>query len=84
MSNDTDHSKYFIVDNQVVIFGGMNIADEYHTKWHDYMASIRSKRWTEVPLRRKYSGTAWPNPAPLSVMTVNDRNTTEISYRPKN
>ncbi|PQP33943.1 hypothetical protein C6A37_10330, partial [Desulfobacteraceae bacterium SEEP-SAG9] len=41
---DTDHSKYFIVDHKEVIFGGMNIADEYHTQWHDYMALIRS-RW---------------------------------------
>ena len=48
--SDTDHSKYFIVDNRVVIFVGLNIADEYHTS---------------------------PNPSPV-VMTVNDRNTTEI------
>ncbi|MBW1608765.1 MAG: hypothetical protein JRJ74_11790, partial [Deltaproteobacteria bacterium] len=37
---DTDHSKYFIVDHKEVIFGGMNIADEYHMQWHDYMAMI--------------------------------------------
>jgi cardiolipin synthase len=77
MSNDTDHSKYFIVDNQVVIFGGMNIADEYHSKWHDYMASIRSKRWTRAFEEKVFNGSAWPNPAPF-VMTVNDRNVTEI------
>jgi cardiolipin synthase len=29
---DTDHSKYFIVDHKEVIFGGMNIADEYQKK----------------------------------------------------
>ena len=77
MSNDTDHSKYFIVDSRVVIFGGMNIADEYHTQWHDYMVSIRSKRWTKTFEEKVFKGTAWPNPAPF-VMTVNDRNTTEI------
>ena len=43
---DTDHSKYFIVDHKEVIFGGMNIADEYHKQWHDYMAMIRSAQWT--------------------------------------
>jgi cardiolipin synthase len=77
MSNDTDHSKYFIVDNRVVIFGGMNIADEYHTKWHDYMAVIRSKRWTRAFQEKAFKGSAWPNPAPF-VITVNDRNVTEI------
>jgi cardiolipin synthase len=77
MSKDTDHSKYFIVDNRVVIFGGMNIADEYHTKWHDYMALIRSKRWTEAFEEKVIKSSAWPYPAPF-VMTVNDRNVTEI------
>lgn len=77
VSSDTDHSKYFIVDNQVVIFGGMNIADEYHTNWHDYMVSIRSKRWTEAFEEKVFKGSAWPNPSPF-VMTVNDKNATEI------
>jgi len=77
MSNDTDHSKYFIVDSRVVIFGGMNIADEYHTKWHDYMAVIRSKKWTRAFENKAFKGSAWPNPAPF-VITVNDRNVTEI------
>ena len=77
VSSDTDHSKYFIVDNQVAIFGGMNIADEYHTNWHDYMVSIRSKRWTEAFEEKVLKGSAWPNPSPF-VMTVNDRNAAEI------
>jgi cardiolipin synthase len=77
ISNDTDHSKYFIVDNRVVIFGGMNIADEYHTNWHDYMALIRSKRWTKAFEEKVFKSSAWPNPAPF-VMTVNDRNVTQI------
>jgi cardiolipin synthase len=77
MSNDTDHSKYFIVDNRVVILGGMNIADEYHTKWHDYMALIRSKRWTKAFEGKVFKSSAWPSPAPF-VMTVNDRKVTEI------
>jgi cardiolipin synthase len=77
MSNDTDHSKYFIMDSRVVIFGGMNIADEYHTKWHDYMAVIRSKKWTRAFEEKVFKSSAWPNPAPF-VMTVNDRTVTEI------
>lgn len=77
VSNDTDHSKYFIVDNQVVVFGGMNIADEYHTQWHDYMVSLRSKRWTRAFEEKVFKGTAWPTPSPF-VMTINDKHTTEI------
>ncbi len=74
---DTDHSKYFIVDHKEVIFGGMNIADEYHTQWHDYMAKIQSERWTEAFEGRMFKSSPWPNPAPL-VITLNDRTTTEI------
>lgn len=74
---DTDHSKYFIVDHQVAIFGGMNIADEYHKKWHDYMAAIRSRRWTEAFEQKVIRGVAWPTPSPF-IVTVNDRNATEI------
>ena len=74
---DTDHSKYFIVDHKEVIFGGMNIADEYHTQWHDYMAMIQSERWTKAFEGKVLKGSPWPDPAPF-VITLNDRNTTEI------
>ena len=74
---DTDHSKYFIIDKRVVIFGGMNIGDEYHTKWHDYMAAIRSERWAEAFEKKVLEGSPWPNPAPF-VVTVNDKDITEI------
>jgi cardiolipin synthase len=74
---DTDHSKYFIVDHKEVIFGGMNIADEYHTQWHDYMAMIRSARWTTAFEGKVLRSSPWPDPAPF-VIALNDRNTTEI------
>jgi cardiolipin synthase len=74
---DTDHSKYVIVDHKEVIFGGMNIADEYHTQWHDYMAMIRSERWTAAFEDRVLKSSPWPESAPF-VITLNDRNTTEI------
>jgi cardiolipin synthase len=74
---DTDHSKYVIVDHKEVIFGGMNIADEYHTQWHDYMAMIRSERWTAAFEDRVLKNSPWPDPAPF-VIALNDRNTTEI------
>jgi len=74
---DTDHSKYFIVDHKEVIFGGMNIADEYHKQWHDYMAIIRSARWTTAFEGKVLKSLPWPDQAPF-VITLNDRNTTEI------
>ncbi len=74
---DTDHSKYFIVDNQTAVFGGMNIADEYHTRWHDYMAAINSERWATAFRQKATEGGPWPAEAPF-VVAVNDRNGTEI------
>ncbi|MFH2218675.1 MAG: phosphatidylserine/phosphatidylglycerophosphate/cardiolipin synthase family protein [Pseudomonadota bacterium] len=74
---ETDHSKYFIVDQKEVIFGGMNIADEYHTQWHDYMVLIRSARWTAAFENKVLKGLPWPEPAPF-LIALNDRNATEI------
>ena len=74
---DTDHSKYVIVDHKEVIFGGMNIADEYHTQWHDYMVRIRNERWTKAFEDRVFKSSPWPNPAPF-VITINDNKITEI------
>jgi cardiolipin synthase len=74
---DTDHSKYFIVDERLVIVGGMNIADEYHTQWHDYMVLIRSSRWAKAFKNKVLDSIPWPAPAPF-VITVNDRKATEI------
>ena len=74
---DTDHSKYFIVGNRLAIFGGMNIADEYHYRWHDYMVLIESRRWAKAFANKVIEGSPWPAPSPF-VVTVNDRKATEI------
>jgi cardiolipin synthase len=74
---DTDHSKYFIVDERLVIFGGMNIADEYRDQWHDYMALLDSRRWAKAFENKVLKGTPWPTPSPF-IITVNDRKSTEI------
>jgi cardiolipin synthase len=74
---DTDHSKYFIFDEGIAIFGGMNIADEYHTEWHDYMALIGVKRWAAAFSDRVVRGTKWPVRSP-AVVAVNDQAATEI------
>jgi cardiolipin synthase len=74
---DTDHSKYFIVDDKVTAFGGMNVADEYHLDWHDYMVIIRDSKWTEAFKQKVLNSQQWPQPSPF-VITVNDRKASEI------
>ena len=74
---DTDHSKYFIVDERLVIFGGMNISEEYYSQWHDYMVLIRSRQWTGSFTDLVMKNLPWPNPSPF-VVAVNDRRATEI------
>ena len=74
---DNDHSKYVIVDSMVVAFGGMNVADEYHLDWHDYMVLIRDNGWTEAFEGRVLNEESWPESIPF-VVAVNDRMATEI------
>jgi cardiolipin synthase A/B len=74
---DTDHSKYFIFDERSVIFGGMNIADEYHLQWHDFMVLLRGKVWTEAFIKKVLKHLPWPVSSPL-VLTVNNSKQTEI------
>jgi cardiolipin synthase len=72
-----DHSKYFIVDHETLIFGGMNIADEYHFDWHDYMVLVRGKERVAAFESRVLEGKPWPKNLP-AVVTVNDKHATEI------
>lgn len=74
---DNDHSKYVIVDSRVVAFGGMNVADEYHLDWHDYMVLIRDRQWTGGFGGRVLNEESWPESIPF-VVAVNDRRATEI------
>ncbi|MEE4264596.1 MAG: phosphatidylserine/phosphatidylglycerophosphate/cardiolipin synthase family protein [Desulfobacteraceae bacterium] len=77
LSADTDHSKYYIFDERSVIFGGMNIADEYHRQWHDYMVLLRGKVWTEAFTNTVLKQVPWPRASAL-VLTVNNSKATEI------
>ena len=74
---DNDHSKYFIIDHEILIFGGMNIADEYHFQWHDYMGLIRGRERVALFESRVLRGNPWP-PGLAAVVAVNDRHATEI------
>jgi cardiolipin synthase A/B len=72
-----DHSKYFIIDHETVIFGGMNIADEYHYQWHDYMAMFKGKERVNLFEDHVLHGKPWPSGHP-AVVGVNDGHVTEI------
>ncbi len=72
-----DHSKYFIVDHETLIFGGMNIADEYRFQWHDYMGLIRGRDRVALFESRVLRGDPWPGGLP-AVVAVNDGHATEI------
>jgi cardiolipin synthase len=72
-----DHSKFCIFDDRSVIFGGMNIADEYHLQWHDYMILLRSKAWTEVFTNKVLKQSHRSRPSAV-VLAVNNSQQTEI------
>jgi cardiolipin synthase A/B len=72
-----DHSKYFIIDHETVIFGGMNIADEYHYQWHDYMAMFKGKERVNLFEDHVLRGKPWPTGRP-AVVAVNNEYATEI------
>jgi cardiolipin synthase len=72
-----DHSKYFIIDHETVIFGGMNIADEYHYQWHDYMAMFKGKERVNLFEDHVLRGKPWPSGRP-AVVGVNNEHATEI------
>jgi cardiolipin synthase len=55
----------------------MNIADEYHLQWHDYMVLFRGKKRTEVFTNKVLKQSYRPRPSPL-VLAVNNSKHTEI------
>jgi phosphatidylserine/phosphatidylglycerophosphate/cardiolipin synthase-like enzyme len=55
----------------------MNIGEEYHTKWHDYMVLIRSRQWTKSFADLVMKSFPWPDPSPFMV-AVNNEKATEI------
>lgn len=42
-----DHAKVYVFDGEVLLLTGMNIADEYHTSWHDYMVELRGRDYVD-------------------------------------
>ena len=40
-----DHAKVYIFDGEVLLLTGMNIANEYHDEWHDYLVELRGRNF---------------------------------------
>jgi cardiolipin synthase A/B len=55
-SANNDHAKVFIIDDHTLLLTGMNIADEYRVKWHDYLVELRGGRFVEAFLQRTSMG----------------------------
>lgn len=44
---ERNHAKVFIVDDETILIGGMNIADVYRYRWHDFLVELRGRRFIE-------------------------------------
>ncbi len=51
-----DHTKVFVIDDNILLLTGMNVADEYHEEWHDYMVELRGPSFIEHYLTRGEAG----------------------------
>jgi cardiolipin synthase len=53
-ATQNDHTKVFIVDDHTLLLTGMNIANEYRYKLHDYMVELRGVRFVKQFLTRTH------------------------------
>jgi cardiolipin synthase A/B len=51
-ASNGDHAKVYVIDDQILVLTGMNVADEYRYAWHDYMVELRGSRFIERYLAR--------------------------------
>lgn len=51
-ADNNDHAKVYIIDDRVFLLTGMNIAKEYHERWHDYLVELRGNHFVEHYLTR--------------------------------
>lgn len=51
-STNNDHTKVFVFDGNTLVLTGMNIADDYRYRWHDYMVELRGAAFVEQFLTR--------------------------------
>lgn len=46
-AHHNDHSKVYIIDDEILLLSGMNIANEYDGEWHDYLVELRGRHFVE-------------------------------------
>lgn len=46
-AEERNHAKVYIIDGEIMLFGGMNIADDYRYEWHDFLIELRGERFVE-------------------------------------
>lgn len=49
---NNDHAKVYVIDEQVLLLTGMNIADESRYMWHDYLVELRGAHFVQQFLER--------------------------------
>lgn len=42
-----DHAKVFAFDGRILLLTGMNLADEYRYRWHDYLVELRGAQYVQ-------------------------------------
>lgn len=47
-ANHHDHSKTFIIDEEILLVSSMNIGDAYCHSWHECLVELRGKRFVET------------------------------------
>ncbi len=51
-STQADHTKVYIIDDHIFLLTGMNIANEYHESWHDYLVELHGSQFVRQYLTR--------------------------------
>lgn len=51
-ATNNDHAKVYVIDGQILLLTGMNIADEYRYTLHDYMVELRGASYVSQFLTR--------------------------------
>lgn len=46
-ASERNHAKVFVVDDETILLGGMNIANAYRFRWHDFLVELRGKRFVD-------------------------------------
>jgi|GEM_PF-890803 len=49
---NNDHTKVFVIDDHTLLLTGMNIADEYRYRWHDYLVELKGASYVRQFLTR--------------------------------